>query len=95
MEAIAALLLAAVFFVPFYVMIIRPHRLRMQEHESLVAALQPGDDVMTTSGLYGTIRELHDEWALLEVAPGVSLKVARRAIGRRLDPAGDAERGAA
>lgn len=84
MEAIAPLLLAVIIFVPFYLMIVRPHRQRLAEHDEIVAALKVGDEVMTTAGIYGTIAELGDEHVLLEVAPGTVIKLARRAIGARV-----------
>lgn len=91
MEAIAPLLLAVIIFVPFYLMIVRPHRQRLAEHDEIVAALKVGDEVMTTAGIYGTIAELGDEHVLLEVAPGTVIKLARRAIGARvLDDPGHA-----
>ncbi len=85
MEAIAPVLLAAIIFVPFYLMIVRPHRQRLAEHDAVVASLGVGDEVMTTAGIYGTIRELGDEHVLLEVAPGTVIKLARRAIGAKVE----------
>ena len=40
-----------------------------------------GDDVVTTSGLYGRVAALDDTVATLEVAAGVRLRFDRRAIG--------------
>ncbi len=36
---------------------------------------------MLTSGVYGTVHELEDDHVMVEVAPDVTLKVARGAIG--------------
>ena len=47
-------------------------------------ALQQGDEVMTTSGIYGRIVDLGDDDADLEIAPGTVDPVARGAIGQRL-----------
>lgn len=44
------------------------------------ASLTVGEEVTTTSGLYGTLVELDDTLAVLEVADGVRLKFDRRAI---------------
>ncbi len=85
MDAIAPLLLAIIIFVPFYLMIVRPHRQRLAEHDEIVAALKVGDEVMTTAGIYGIIAELGDEHVLLEIAPGTVIKLARRAIGARVE----------
>jgi len=85
MDAIAPLLLAIIIFVPFYLMIVRPHRQRLAEHDEIVAALKVGDEVMTTAGIYGIIAELGDEHVLLEISPGTVIKLARRAIGARVE----------
>lgn len=85
MEALAPLLLAALIFLPFYFLMVRPHQRRIREHDALVEALTVGDEVMTTSGLYGIIRGLDAEVARVEIAPEVEVRVARRAIGRRLE----------
>jgi preprotein translocase subunit YajC len=52
----------------------------------MVRSLEVGDDILTSAGIYGTIVALDDEIATLEVADGVNLRIARMAIGRRLNP---------
>ena len=49
-----------------------------------MAALEEGDEVITSAGIYGRITALDDEIAILEVADGVELRIARGAIARRL-----------
>jgi preprotein translocase subunit YajC len=55
--------------------------------------LELGDEVMTTSGIFGRIVELGDDDLRLEIAPGTVVRVARGAIGERLtaDPKPDPE----
>ncbi|MEU1368213.1 preprotein translocase subunit YajC [Streptomyces sp. NPDC005803] len=60
--------------------------------------MQPGTGVRTIGGMYATVKELHDDTVLLEVAPGVHAIYAKNAIGAVLDDAeynrivhGDAE----
>jgi preprotein translocase subunit YajC len=65
-----------------WLLFIRPAQRRSQEAAQMVALLQVGQDVITTSGLYGTITGLDDDSVLLAVAPGVELRFDRRAIGR-------------
>jgi preprotein translocase subunit YajC len=54
----------------------------MNAHKALLANVQPGDEIMTTAGLYGTVVELSDDNMYLQVAPGVELRFARGAIAR-------------
>ncbi|GEP38486.1 hypothetical protein NPS01_21490 [Nocardioides psychrotolerans] len=56
------------------------------------SALSVGDEVMLTSGVYGTLRELNDDRVGVEIAPGVVIHVARGAVGTVTQPElGEAE----
>lgn len=65
----------------FWLFIIRPASRRQKELGRMQSSLTVGDEIVLTSGVYGTVRELHDGYLLVEVAPGVSIKVARGAVG--------------
>ena len=56
-------------------------RKRGREVQAFQSALSVGDAIVMTSGLYGTIVTLDDTTALLQIAPGVQVRVDRRAIG--------------
>lgn len=47
----------------------------------LQQSLSIGDLVVTTSGMHGRIAALDDRVAMVEVAPGVTVRFERRAIG--------------
>lgn len=47
--------------------------------------MQPGTGVRTIGGMYATVKEVHDDTVLLEVAPGVHAVYAKNAIGAVLD----------
>lgn len=49
--------------------------------------MQPGTGVRTIGGMYATVKELHDDTVLLEVAPGVHAIYAKNSIGAVLDDA--------
>ena len=67
----------------FFWFIVRPQRRRVAAHRAFVAALDVGDEVVTSGGLYGTVRALDEASVELEVAPSVVIKVARGAIVSR------------
>ena len=69
-----------------YLLLWRPQQRRIAAVRQLQAQLREGDDVLTTSGIYGTIRKLGDDDAELEIAPGTVIHVARGAIGQRIGP---------
>ena len=49
--------------------------------------MAPGAGVRTIGGMYATVKEVHDDMVLLEVAPGVHAVYAKNAIGAVLDDA--------
>lgn len=75
-------------FVIFYFLLIRPQqrkqRLAQQERDALLKALKPGDKVVTTSGIYGTIVAVRDkdDTVQLRIAQSVSVEAERSAIAR-------------
>ena len=80
-----ALILLAVTFLLMWVLFIVPQQRRLRAHQALVARLEVGDEVMATSGFYGTVVELDDEVVHLELAPGTVVRIARGAVARRLN----------
>lgn len=58
------------------------------------SALTVGDEVMLTSGVFGTLVELLEDRVSIEIAPGVVIHVARGAVGtvvQREEVLGDPE----
>lgn len=72
----------------FWLVLIRPQARRRRELVHMQSTLEVGDAVMLTSGVYGTVRSLEGDVAGVEIADGVTIKVARGAIGEvvREDP---------
>jgi preprotein translocase subunit YajC len=70
----------------FYLLLWRPQQRRMAAVRQLQAELEAGDEVLTTSGIFGRITKLGSDDADLEIAPGVVIHIARGAIGQRLGP---------
>jgi preprotein translocase subunit YajC len=81
-----ALVYFAIIGLAFFMLIVRPQRRRLAAHRALVSALEVGDEVVTTGGVFGTVRGLEDDRVLLEVADGVVITVARAAIAQTAAP---------
>lgn len=64
----------------FWLLIIRPASRQRKQTAELQARLSVGDDVMLTSGIFGTITGVTEEYLELEVAPGVTVRVVRGAV---------------
>lgn len=76
------LILIVVMVVAFYFLILRPQRKRQQAQAQTVNALVPGTRVVTGSGIYGTLVEVGDKQAVMEISPGAHLTVLKQAIVR-------------
>ena len=68
-------MLAVVWF-----FLIRPRQRQMRAQQQQVASLQVDDEVVTAGGLYGTVKAIEDDELHLEIARGVTVRVARRAV---------------
>lgn len=78
------LLLFILIPVALYFLMIRPQQRRMKEAQAMQNSLAPGAEVMTSSGIYGTVAEVDtDEGTVsLEVSPDIYITFARGAISR-------------
>jgi preprotein translocase subunit YajC len=71
--------------VAMYFLLIRPQRRRQREAVALQSAIEVGDEVMTTSGLYGFVTGFEGDLAWLEIDDNVQIRIARQAIQRKVD----------
>ena len=80
-----ALLIQLVLVVAiFYFLLILPQRREQKRHRELLAALRPGDSVVTTGGLIGEIIQLKDTEVTLK--SGESRVIIERArIARKAE----------
>ena len=69
-----------------WVLFIRPQKRRQQLQREMLNKIEPGAEVLTAAGIYGTVVEAEGEEIKLEIADGVVVKVARRAIGAVIPP---------
>ncbi len=81
------LLLLVGLFALMYFMVIRPQSQRRKKLQQMQDEIGPGSEVVTIGGLYGTVVDTDDDTLTLEVAPGVTNRYARGAIGKVLPPA--------
>lgn len=70
----------------FWLLVIRPASRRSKELARMQSSLSVGDEVMLTSGVFGTLRELGEDHVGVEIADGVTIRVARGAVGSIVSP---------
>lgn len=69
-----------------YFLMIRPQRRRMKEQQSLQRSIEVGDEVITTSGVYGFITGEDGDKFWLEIDDDVQIRIARAAVQARVMP---------
>lgn len=75
------LLMMGLMIVVFYFFMIRPQMNKQKELTKFRTALQKGDKIVTTGGIYGKIDEIKDNNVIiLEVAQNVKLKVDKSVV---------------
>jgi preprotein translocase subunit YajC len=63
----------------------RKQKRALAEQQQLLSSLEPGDRVMTTSGLYGTVADTSDETTIdIEIADGVVTTWLRQAVREKI-----------
>lgn len=90
----AIIQLGILLLIPFamYFFMIRPQRRRMRETQELQRSIQVGDEVITTSGVYGIITgEDGDSRFWLEIDDDVQIRIARAAISGKSSLSEDAD----
>lgn len=64
----------------FYVMLILPQQRQRKKLQQMLAAVKPGDKVVTNGGIYGTIAGIDGDTVILKIADQVKIRLARSAI---------------
>jgi preprotein translocase subunit YajC len=74
------ILFIALIFIFIYMVMIRPQRNRQRQAQSMQRGVMPGQRIRTSAGIYGTVTWVDDTDVEVEVAPGVKIKMLRRAV---------------
>ena len=68
----------AIFFLLMYFMIMRPQKKEQQRIKSMLAAMEVGDTVVTTSGFYGVLINITDEDVIVEFGNNRNCRIPMR-----------------
>ena len=74
-------------FALVYVLFLRPQQARQKAAREKTDTIAPGDEVLTVGGIYGIVQEIEEEGDLIvEIAEGIHVRVARRAVATVIKP---------
>jgi preprotein translocase subunit YajC len=80
-------MLAFMVFI-FYFLIIRPQRVRARQQESLLKSMKPGDKVVTSSGIMGTVVAVKDKSVSIRSAD-TKLEILKSAVSEITERSGE------
>ena len=83
---LSTLIMIALMLGAFYLLVLRPAARKNREQQTMVSSLAAGARIMTTSGVYATIRHLGATQAVVEIAPGVDMTITKAAILKQVSP---------
>lgn len=67
-------------FAIFYFLLIRPQQKKMKEHEDMLNAIKPKDEIITGGGIYAKVVKADDAVLTVEIANGVEIKISRSSV---------------
>jgi preprotein translocase subunit YajC len=93
MESFGQFIPLILIFAIMYFLLIRPQQKKLKQHQSMVAALRRGDQVVTAGGLIGKVSKIKDDAEVeVELAEGVKVRVVRSTIGQVINKTEPAEK---
>ena len=76
------LLPMAIIFGAFYFLLIRPQQKKQKAHTALIAALEVGDEIMTSGGILGRITGVSEHYVIVQVSDNTEIKMQRSSISQ-------------
>jgi preprotein translocase subunit YajC len=70
-----------IFFI-FYFLLILPEQKRIKQHRQMLEKLKKGDNVLLSSGIYGTITNIKGDIIELKIAENVKINVLKSAVSQ-------------
>jgi len=68
----------------FYFFLIRPQKKQQQAHREMINGLSKGDEVVTSSGIYGEIFAIDDKTIILKIADKVKIKIVKSYVATKI-----------
>ena len=73
------IMMVAIFAIMWFFMI-RPQNKKQKEIANFRKSLQVNQNVITAGGIHGTIKEITDDYIVLEIASNVKIKIDKNSI---------------
>jgi preprotein translocase subunit YajC len=64
-------------FAAMYFLMIAPQRKKQKEHEKMLKSLESGDEIITSSGIYGTITNVKEDRFVVRIADDTKIELGK------------------
>jgi preprotein translocase subunit YajC len=81
----AFLIILVGLVVLMWLFLVRPQRRRSEAQLTMQDRLRAGDEIITAGGLHATVRAIEGEVLEIEIAPGTTVRLDRRAVAAVAD----------
>tara|TARA_R100000027_G_scaffold66167_2_gene61616 strand:- start:6252 stop:6566 length:315 start_codon:yes stop_codon:yes gene_type:complete len=82
---ISSILFFILLFAGMWFLIIAPQRKRQKRQEAMIKALETGDKIMTSGGLFGEITNVKDDRLVVKIADGVKIELGRSFVATKIE----------
>ncbi|MFP4069194.1 MAG: preprotein translocase subunit YajC [Opitutales bacterium] len=72
-------------FVGMWFLIIAPQRKRQKEHDAMLKALQTGDEIVTSGGIFGTITNVKDDRFVVKIADNTKIEIGKSFVANKIE----------
>jgi len=84
-SGISTLVMMLLFVAGMWFLMIAPQRKKQKEQEKMINALQSGDEVITSCGIYGTITNVKGDRFVLKIADNTKIEMHRSFIQSKIE----------
>ncbi|MBU4252209.1 MAG: preprotein translocase subunit YajC [Candidatus Omnitrophica bacterium] len=67
-------------FIIFYFLLIRPQKQKEKEHQKMLAGIDKNDEVVTSSGIHGTVVSVKEKTLILRIDENVKMEIEKSNI---------------
>ena len=69
-----------ILLIAFYFFLIRPQIKQAKQHKQLVDSLTKGDEIATSGGLLGKIKQVGDNFIIVEISKETEVKIQKQSV---------------
>jgi len=79
-NSLVNLLPLVLIFIIFYFLLIRPQQTKEKEHQKMLKGLDKNDEVVTSSGIHGTIVNVKEKSIILRIDDNVKIELEKNCV---------------